>query len=159
MQWSVHSEESIMQWSVHVAVSSLARLNVLAPVTWFGSLSLVSCSRISSMATNAELMQMFDKLFFWLEQCQPHIPEIQATCPASCYITFPTFFDWLNFWGTMFVQVELIVALRLLHNFQPRWPSLTTSMSHNVTMSTTSGPKSCTHTKSLRCDCGMACCQ
>lgn len=86
-----------------VAVLVASHLHVTTSVvSWF-----LARSWISSMATNADLSKLFDKIHFWLEQCKPHMPQIQATCPASSYNLF-----WLAYsWGTMFVQVDLIVTL------------------------------------------------
>ena len=81
----------------------------------------MASSWISSMPTNADVFELFADLHHWLVQCQPHMPEIQSNL-ASFRLHHIAYFL-----GTMFNgQVELIVTVRLLHCFQPRWQSPTT---------------------------------
>ena len=103
LKWSWQLPDCWWLLFLPVAVLVASHLHVTTSiVSWF-----LARSRISSMATNAELIELFDKLFFWLWKCQPYMPYIQATCPASSYNLF-----WLAYsWGTMFVQVDLIVTL------------------------------------------------
>ena len=97
----------------------------LAPVPFF----FLARSRFNSMAANSNLHQMYAEIRHWMDEVQPHMPEIQATRPADF------FFEWL-FFGDYVVQLQLIVTLRLLHNFQPRWPSPTTKALANFSLGT-----------------------